>query len=228
MFFTRKRLSNYIFQIGFNRCGTSSLAHFFEQNGYKAAHWQNGTIAVGMELARVENKPLLTYCNEFDIYTDLEKVNMWRLPKLKWRYPIFRKYLNRTDVDIENKPPIYAYKYFKTLEKQYPNSKFILNAREKEDWIRSRLNLNKDNRKIIYRSCICGDNTHDSIDDLILCWGSEWDEHHKSVLEYFKDKNDKLLYFNIENDSIEKLIKFFSELKLEARYWGKKNETSIK
>lgn len=41
---------------------------FFEKNGYSAAHWEKGTIAVGMELARIKNKPLLTYCKEYDIY----------------------------------------------------------------------------------------------------------------------------------------------------------------
>ena len=31
-----------IFQIGFNKCGTQSLADFFSQNGYKSVHWGEG------------------------------------------------------------------------------------------------------------------------------------------------------------------------------------------
>jgi hypothetical protein len=216
---------NYIFQIGFNRCGTSSIAHFFNENGFSAAHWEKGTLAVGMELAKIENKPLLTYCKEFDIYTDLEKVNMWRLPKLKWRYRIFRKYLKKIDLDIDAKAPIYAYKYFQLLEEQYPESKFILNTRSKKGWVESRLNLNKKNKRITYRSCKCGDNFHNTEDELVRCWEEEWDKHHKDVLEYFSDKEEKLLYFNIEEDSIDKLINFFPELELDATYWQKRNKT---
>ncbi|OAN61285.1 hypothetical protein A8B79_07430 [Balneola sp. EhC07] len=228
MFFNRKKLSGYIFQIGFNRCGTSSIAYFFEKNGYSAAHWEKGTIAVGMELARLKNKPLLTYCKEYDIYTDLEKVNMWRLPKLKWKYPIFRKFLRETEVNVEEAPPVYAYKHFKQLDKHYPESKFIFNTREKEDWIKSRLKLNKDNNLITYRSCRCGDNYHSSEQELIQCWGTEWDEHHQNVLDYFEDKEDKLLYFDIQKDGVDKLTNFFSDLDLDTKHWKKRNKSKTK
>lgn len=228
-FLNRKKISNYIFQIGFNRCGTTSIAKFFKENGYSAAHWEKGTLAVGMELARLEEQPLLTYCKEFDIYTDLEKVNMWRLPELKWRYPIFRKYLKKVDEDMSVKPPIYAYKYYQFLEEQYPESKFILNTRDKTGWIESRLNLNKNkNNRITYRSCKCGDNFHESKDELIKCWEEEWDNHHEKVLEYFSDKEERLLYFNIEKDKIEKLINFFPELELDIQHWKKRNKTVSK
>ena len=30
-----------VFQIGFNRCGTLSICHFFNQNGHKAVHWDH-------------------------------------------------------------------------------------------------------------------------------------------------------------------------------------------
>jgi hypothetical protein len=228
MFFKRKKLPYYIFQIGFNRCGTSSISHFFNKNGYKAAHWEKGTIAVGMELARLRDEPLLTYCKEYDVYTDLEKVNLWRLPKLKWRYPIFRKYLKETDQTPVNAPPIYAFKYFKKLEKQYPNSRFIFNTRDRDNWIQSRLNLNQDKEsRITYRSCTCGDDVHHTETALVQCWKDEWDRHHDNVLSYFDDKPKKLLHFNINHDGADKLMHFFSDLDLNRKNWAKRNATQI-
>lgn len=228
MFSRRKKISNYIFQIGFNRCGTSSIAYFFEKNGYSAAHWKKGTIAIGMELAKIKEKPLLTYCKKYDVYTDLEKVNLWRLPKLKWKYPIFRKFLKETNVDVKKASPVYAYKYFKLLDKHYPNSKFIFNTRAKEDWINSRLKLNKHNNNIAYRSCKCGDQFHNSEKELVQCWGKEWDEHHRNVLDYFEGKEEKLLYFDIQKDGVNRITNFFSELELDPKYWEKRNKSKTK
>jgi hypothetical protein len=36
---------NKIFQIVFNRCGTSSLYHFFKNNGLVSIHWNKGNLA---------------------------------------------------------------------------------------------------------------------------------------------------------------------------------------
>ena len=226
MFFSKKKLSYYIFQIGFNRCATSSFTHFFNSNGYQAAHWRAGKIAVGMELARLRDEPLLTYCKEFDVYTDMEKVNLWRLPKLKWRYPIFWRYLHEVNYDVAEKSPIYAFKYFKKLDKQYPDSKFIFNTRNVDKWIESRLNLNRNNDdRISYRSCRCGDNVHETEKALADCWYEEWHDHCEAVRSYFADKPNKLLTFHIEEDSVNKITDFFSDISLDEKYWERKNPT---
>ncbi|MDZ7805798.1 MAG: sulfotransferase [Gracilimonas sp.] len=101
---------------------------------------------------------------------------------------------------------------FKKINEQYPNSRFILNTRNRDNWIQSRLNLNQniDNR-ITYRSCTCGDNVHGTKEELIQCWKEEWNRHHNKVLSYLEDKPDKLLYFNITKDPIDKLVHFFSD-----------------
>lgn len=223
--FKWKKLPYHIFQIGFNRCGTTSIAQFFNKNGYKAANWRKGQTAIAIELARLRNEPLLTYTNNFDVYTDIEKVNLWRLPKLKWKYRIFRKYLNEVDGDVDDKPPVYAFKYFKKLHKQYPGSKFIFNTRDLENWIDSRLNLNANNNRIAYRSCTCGDDVHDSKKELTDCWREEWHRHHERLRSYFSDHPDDVLEFNIEQDPVDKLIAFFDTLDLDPTYWRQHNAT---
>jgi hypothetical protein len=39
-------LTPRIFQIGFNRCGTTSLHGFFMKNGISSVHWDRGRIGV--------------------------------------------------------------------------------------------------------------------------------------------------------------------------------------
>ena len=65
------RVPPRLFQIGFNRCGTKSLARFFEANGLCAAHWERGTLAASIELARREGELLLTHVDRFDVFNRL-------------------------------------------------------------------------------------------------------------------------------------------------------------
>jgi len=222
--FSKKSILDYpIFQIGFNRCGTSSIAHFFERNGYRAAHWQKGKIAVGMELARIKKQPLLAYCNRYDIYTDMEKVDVHKIAKQKWRHPLFWKFAKAAKKhDITINKPIYAFKYFKQLYRQYPGSRFILNTRDVNNWIDSRLNFQF--RKIdSYRYCTCGYQAHETMQELTTCWRREWQEHHNNVKVFFSDKPGRLLVFNIEDDSATKLVNYFSDMDLHERYWTTTN-----
>jgi hypothetical protein len=59
-------------------------------------------------------------------------------------------------------------------------------------------------------------------------WKNDWETHIKNVLEYFKDRPDDLIVFNIETDNIDKLINFFnkSHIILYEKYWGKFNSRS--
>ena len=56
-------------------------------------------------------------------------------------------------------------------------------------------------------------------------WINDWETHIKNVLEYFKDRPDDLIVFNIEIDNIDKLINFFNRfnIKLDEKHWGKFN-----
>lgn len=173
-----------------------------------------------MELARLKKQPLLSFCKSYDIYTDMEKVDIHNLPKQKWRHPLFWKYTKaakKQGVPIQK--PIYAFKYFKQLYKQYPKSRFILNTRNVTNWVDSRLNF-KFSKIDSYQYCRCGYQYHSSIEELKTCWQREWSEHQCNVLAFFDDKPGKLLVFNIEEDSANKLIDFFSDMDLSEQYWS--------
>lgn len=217
----RDPLRPRIFQIGFNRCGTDSLCTFFKRNGYRAVHWAKGKLAEGMELARLEGEPLLHYVGRWDVYTDMERVSHRRI----FRGRVLRRLLRLEGV-AELKRPIHAFRYFRTLDRQYPGSKFILNVRDVDLWIRSRLRFQGADGKP-YRFCRHGHRAHRSEEELTDCWRDHWEAHTRDVREYFQGRPGDLLVFHIERDPIDKLVSFFGAAghPLASRHWPWRNRT---
>lgn len=96
-------------------------------------------------------------------------------------------------------------KIYKELDKEYPNSKFILTIRNLKPWLKSRENHIKKNLK---NPNYKGNWT--KID--IKKWIKIWSNHKKEVKEYFKDRPNNLLIINICNgDGWEKLCHFLNK-----------------
>ncbi len=209
-----------IFQIGFNRCGTKTLSEFFKANGVRTAHWKRGTIACGIELARRQGKPLLTYVDRFQAFTDMERIRVPALRRWWVVTPTFRRLVR--ELGPEENAPIYAYKYFAPLHQQYPGSRFILNSRPVDKWVASRLRFMGG----LYRSCIHGDHAHGSDAELGKCWKRDWADHHASVRSYFADHPDDLLVFDIEADDPTRLVEFLKPVALDLQHWKHINATA--
>jgi hypothetical protein len=188
------RKFNKIFQIGFNKCGTTSIHNFFLQNGLKSIHWDNTNLAKTIKNNSDNNQPLLSGYEQYDCFTDMESLG-----------DHFYIYLT----------------HYKELDKQYPNSKFILNVRDKEKWIKSRM---KHNNYLEYFRRNTGLNT----DGVINLWHNQWDNHISDVLEYFSDRNDDLLHFNIETEN-EKFVYYMKNLiDIKNPKFTKENQTKTK
>jgi hypothetical protein len=185
---------NKIFQIGFNKCGTTSLHKFFKANDLKSIHWGDAKLAKKIVENHKLNKPILSEYEDYDCYTDMES----------------------SDDNIF----IYL-THFKELDKQYPNSKFILNVRDVDLWIQSK--LNHPSYLDSYKS-ITGLDTN----SVIIHWREIWDKHIKNVTTYFKNRDNDFLMFNIENES-DKLINFMSKFTtLKDKTFGHFHKTSDK
>ncbi len=190
-----------VFQIGFSKCATVTLAAFFGANGVRAIHHDTGRLAVSIYNNHLEHKPLITRkYKPYYVYTDMEKI---------YSHPI-----------IEIGPLL-----FKELDKQYPGSKFILNTRDKQAWLKSRAR-HKPTRDKIEQLDLSAQLTNTSRDAVLAQWSKDWDEHHAAVIEYFKDRPQDLLVFNIDTDPPEKISEFFQDyFRLDPRLYPHINKT---
>ncbi len=101
-----------IFQIGFNKCGTTSLHRFFLDNGLNSVHWEDGEIAVNFYARLNRGEDPFTDYPDVVAFTDMIKVRGSLLE---------------------------PYKSFEDIYRWYPDSYFILNTRNASDWIESRI-----------------------------------------------------------------------------------------
>jgi len=181
-----------IFQIGFNRCGTVSLWKYFENQGIKAVHWENGNLARSMYHQHKRGAKLLSNYPDTVFFSDME-----------------------SDMMLEGKPSwLYAHvDYYKVLDMHYPESKFILNTRNIDDWINSRSNfyMTNDGSKQEYLNCakLIHNTDQEGVHNI---WRNQWHEHHTEVLKYFKHRNEDLLVYNIDEDDSSKIKQFFTGL----------------
>lgn len=186
-----------VFQIGFNRCGTTSIYNFFKTNtNLKCLHYEGGRIAFQMLQNQIEQRPLLEgKYQSHNVFTDMQA---------------FVSAKGKTYLLLAHT------EYYKTLDHQYPNSKFILNTRDIEKWIESRIKHYTKNGWIRRMPQI-----YDT-DDFVQIWRRQWIEHHEDTKEYFKDR-DNFLVFDIEKDSGEKIAHFIPEVRFKNTKFPKLN-----
>ena len=162
-----------IFQIGFNRCGTQSMYNFFSQNGIPSIHNGMGRLAVDIEANRRAGRKLLSGYDQYTFFSDMENV-------------------------FEG---IYAYKYYRDLDTQYPGSKFILNIRNIDGFIQSR-------KKLIGYLKIYMHVNKMTEQEAIKQWRQHFETHIREVTEYFSGRESDLLIYDIENDSPSQIAEF--------------------
>ncbi|MGL6260693.1 sulfotransferase [Vibrio sp. WXL210] len=103
-----------IFQIGFNKCGTLSLHHYFINNKLNSVHWDNGQLSKAIYRNKLEGRALLDGYESFDCFTDMEHM------------------------EEQGQRFFAAVDHFESMAIEYPNSVFILNVRDVNKWLNSR------------------------------------------------------------------------------------------
>lgn len=103
----------FVFVIGYNKTGTTALHYFFQDNGWPSLHWDDGRLAQTMLTNAIKGRRLLRgYDHRFRVFSDM----------------VF----NTMDFRFE------ANSMFPALDRQYPESYFILNTRPETAWLSSR------------------------------------------------------------------------------------------
>jgi hypothetical protein len=90
---------------------------------------------------------------------------------------------------------------FRRLDKDYPDSRFVLNTRDINRWIVSRLN-HGEGRYIDFVNQFEGKNL--TWHEWVEVWRARFISHEKQVIEYFRGRDDTFLIFNIETDPLRK------------------------
>lgn len=194
-----------VFQIGFSKCGTTTLAEFFNKNGIPAIHHDFGHLATSIFHNASNSLPLISpqYLH-YTVFTDMER--MYEYPPLNVPVGLFKE-----------------------LDRQYPGSKFIFNIRNKDAWLQSRAKHHIGSQRGPTLLALNAHMLNLSEEQVLALWSAEWDAHFNEVLEHFKNRPQDLLIFDIEQDNPEKLCAFFKDyFVLNAKYYRHSNKGNSK
>lgn len=183
-----------VIQIGFHRCGTRSLAQLFERSGYPAAHWRVQRKNGKMNLARAMKKNI-----------EAGRKCLYRI----------ERYAFLSDMEFyDDDGKIWSgFKLFRVIDAEYPDTKFLLNTRNKDEWLQSRLHHRRYAQKFIAAHDLTG------IDECLQIWSIDWDTHLADVRAYFADRPDDLVQFNIDTDGVHDLIAQLPDFRLDPGAW---------
>jgi hypothetical protein len=178
-----------IFQIGFNRCGTRTIHDYFAANRIRSVHWDEGRLARRIFANLANGDDLLAGYTYFDVFTDME-----------W---------------LDGIHHCEAYKLFPYFAAQYPDAVFILNTRDREDWIRSRFAHGDGQYAVRYKRHV----GVASDEKLAEIWRTEWDRHHRRVTDFFAGRPYRFFVCRIETDLPDLLNEKIPECSLDPELY---------
>ena len=167
------------FCIGLNKTGTSSLHKAFQILGFNSVHH---------------------ICDEGYLQDIMIANNAIGNPLLKGidHYDVYSDWTMTTTRN-----------FFKILDDEHPNCKFIFNTRNIEDWIKSREFHVKSIKNLKTLQKENPDNTWYNLQKDL--WRKEFLEHEKEVKRYFENREQDILFFDVtKGDGWQKLCKFLN------------------
>ena len=248
-----------IFQIGFNKAGTTSLFKFMAANDVPSIH----NTPCRFHVTQIWERSNYLYLNQY-MLDNLRKngTNVVLPSECTDYYQFYSDFGNeiggplhmlkqtvRCKVDVINNKQYNEYMkpWYPVLVERHQNSKFIVNIRNINSWLKSkylhrppyfrliRFNQRKQqiNQYILENNETMRLNRGFMTDiELLRIFRNEWYLYICNLIKYFETNQimDNLLIFDVSSDPIQKLIDFFKKfgLKLNAKYWKRKNKSSNK
>lgn len=186
-----------VVQIGFHKCGTRSLEQLFRGAGYPVVKYK-----LRRPLRRSRNAALLMR----------ENLAAGRKAFHGMEDAVFyADLIYQTESDSFE--PI---RHFREIMRDYPDTILLLNVRDREDWIRSRLGHGHGEfaRRVMRQRGV------DSPEVLADAWREEWDTHLAEVRAFMADRPEQLVEFDLDHDSAEQLAARLGRYGLNAADWG--------
>ena len=169
-----------IVQIGFNRAGTSSISDFLRRAGFHCVDhtFERGPhegqcVAVLIENNIAAGRKPLAGLDDWQAFTDMEYVTA--------------------------DAAIYAQKRFREIAEAHPEVKFILNIRNKQDWLQSRAKFGG-----YLTTCAAAARVSEA--DMLDMWSIDWDRHIAAVKDFFTA--ERLLILDIDHPDEVGLSRF--------------------
>ena len=189
--------SPYIFVIGFNKSGTTSIHKLFADNGFPSIHWDGGNLAKNALLNILSGKRVFNgYDHLYKVYSDIFYRN--------------------------NKFWFEGNSLFREIDLDYPNSFFIYNKRSMDDWINSRINHNgrlADSTLLDSQLKVLGVK---DVNSAIEHWKKIRVRFEQDIQEYFQD-NERFIELDITDlDFVDKLSHKIN-FPLDSKHWKKHN-----
>lgn len=186
-----------VVQIGFHKCGTRSLEQLFRGAGHRVVKYK-----LRRPFRRSRNAALLIRENLTTgrkAFAGMEN------------YTFYADLIYQTD--SESFEPI---RCFREFMRDYPDTILLLNVREREDWIRSRLTHGHGEfaRRVMRQRGIT------STDVLADTWRQEWDTHLAEVREFMAASPIQLVEFDLDTGSVDELVARFHGYGLRVDDWG--------
>jgi hypothetical protein len=103
---------------------------------------------------------------------------------------------------------------FQYLDRDYPGNKFVLNIRDVNRWLVSRLN-HLNGRYVEFMNLYYGMNL--TWPEWVERWRGEFMAHERAAIEHFRGRDANFLRFDVETDQLTDLISFIGSDCLEPR-----------
>jgi hypothetical protein len=186
-----------VVQIGFHKCGTRSFQRLFEGAGHPVVQHKlrrrfrptRNAAALMRENLRAGRK-IFAGMEHFIFYAGL---------------------IHQSETDSFE--PIFK---FREMLRDYPDTILLLNVRNREDWIRSRLKHGHGEfaQRVMQQRGIA------TTDEMAETWRQEWDTHLAEVRAFMADRPAQLIEFNLDTDSVEDLVARLAPYRLSAEHWA--------
>ncbi len=186
-----------VVQIGFHKCGTRSLEQLFRGAGHPVVKYK-----LRRPLRRSRNAALIMRQN---------------LERGRKAFAGFEDQVFYADLIYQTESDSFEpIRHFREILRDYPDTLLLLNLRNREDWIRSRLKHSHGE----FAQRVMRQRNIDSIEELAKSWREEWDAHLADVRVFMTDRPEQLIEFDIDTGSVEALVERLSAYKLRVEDWG--------
>ncbi|MEO1004035.1 MAG: sulfotransferase [Cyanobacteria bacterium J06638_7] len=174
--------------VGFNKCGTRSLAQLFARAGHPVVHqkvaagwisrfWTTRKIGRLMRLNVEADRAVFFGVDHYVFYGDL--------------------------IDSSTQGSFDGNTLFRRILADYPDTILVLNWRDPDDWIRSRLSHGHGEfaaREMRLHGLA-------NLDELAQFWRHQWDQHLAAVRAHMASRPEQLIDFQLDHDPIEDLVR---------------------